>query len=58
VLPGATLFHIAAAYLNDACQWSRLAAINNLADPFITSQQVLTVPDGSNPSRQANANVP
>ncbi len=34
VQPGTTLFHIAARYLGDATQWTRIAQINNLTDPF------------------------
>ena len=38
------LFQIAAAYLNDATQWSRLASINGLSDPVISGQITLTLP--------------
>jgi hypothetical protein len=58
VLPGSTLFHIAAAYLNDASQWSRLALINNLADPFLSNTEMLVIPDISTIPRQASANSP
>jgi hypothetical protein len=34
VQPGTTLFQVAATYLGDATQWSRIAQINNLQDPF------------------------
>ena len=32
---GGNLFQIAAKYLGDATQWNRIAAANNIQDPFI-----------------------
>jgi nucleoid-associated protein YgaU len=43
------LFQIAAEFLNDATQWSRIAAINGLSDPVISGQITLTLPP-PNPS--------
>jgi hypothetical protein len=34
VQPGTTLFQVAAAYFGDATQWSRIASVNNIQDPF------------------------
>jgi len=34
VQPGVTLFQVAASYLGDATQWSRIAQINKIRDPF------------------------
>ena len=41
---GSTLFHIAAQYLNDATLWYRLAAVNNLPDPFISKTTPISIP--------------
>ena len=41
---GSTLFHIAAEYLNDATLWYRLAIVNNLRDPFISTSTPILVP--------------
>lgn len=43
---GANLFSLAALYLNDATQWNRIAAFNNLnpADPWQTGLVVLEIP--------------
>jgi hypothetical protein len=41
---GTTLFHIAARYLNDATQWSRIAQINHLQDPFLSEFKTLNIP--------------
>lgn len=35
VQPGTTLFQIAADYLGDASQWTRIALINGVRDPFL-----------------------
>lgn len=46
VQPGTTLFHVAAAYLGDATQWTRIAQINNVRDPFaFGTPTTLIVPD-------------
>lgn len=42
---GSDLFHLAARYLGDATQWIRIAQQNNLADPFLSAQQALVIPD-------------
>ena len=41
---GATLFHIAANAFGDATQWSRLALINGVRDPFLINPETLIVP--------------
>jgi len=41
---GGNLFAIAAQYLGDATQWNRIAAINGLTDPMITSLVTLKIP--------------
>ena len=41
---GTTLFHIASRYLGDATQWTRIAKINNLSDPFLKIIVVLEIP--------------
>jgi nucleoid-associated protein YgaU len=43
-LPGITLFHIASEYLGDATQWSRIALINEIRDPFVITLMSLSVP--------------
>ena len=42
---GGTLFHIAAAELNDATQWIRIAQANNLSDPMLSGLVTLLIPD-------------
>lgn len=39
-----TLFQVAADELGDATQWTRLARLNGLTDPFITGIVTLRVP--------------
>jgi hypothetical protein len=56
VAPGSTLFHIAAKYLNDATQWSRLAAINGINDPFLNVPEALLIPNASVFPRLTNGN--
>ena len=34
VQPGTTLFQVAATYFGDATQWSRVAKVNRIRDPF------------------------
>ena len=41
---GGNLFQIAAQYLGDATQWSRIAALNAISDPIITGLVTLTIP--------------
>jgi hypothetical protein len=42
--PGTTLFHVAAKYLGDASQWSRLALINDIQDPYLSEATTLNLP--------------
>jgi hypothetical protein len=42
---GGDLFHVAAAYLNDATQWVRIAQLNNLSDPWLAGVVTLRIPD-------------
>jgi hypothetical protein len=42
---GGNLFAIAAAQLNDATQWVRIAALNNLSDPMLQGVVTLLIPD-------------
>lgn len=42
---GGTLFHIAAAELNDATQWIRIAQLNKITDPQIKGLTTLQLPD-------------
>lgn len=42
--PGTTLFHVAAQYLGDATQWTRIASINDIQDPFLTDIATLIIP--------------
>jgi nucleoid-associated protein YgaU len=41
---GGNLWQIAAQYLGDATQASRIAVLNGLSDPMITGQVVLVIP--------------
>jgi hypothetical protein len=41
---GTTLFHVAAKYLGDATEWSRIAAINDISDPFLMNLTPLEIP--------------
>jgi hypothetical protein len=38
------LFHVAAKYLGDASQWSRLALINDIQDPYLSEATTLNLP--------------
>ena len=42
---GGNLFALAAQLLGDATQWIRIAALNNLSDPFLTGVITLVIPD-------------
>jgi nucleoid-associated protein YgaU len=42
--PGMTLFQIAALYLGDATQWSRIALINGIEDPYLSVSTTLILP--------------
>lgn len=39
-----SLFHVAARYLGDATQANRIASLNGLTDPAITTLLTLTLP--------------
>ena len=41
---GGDLFRLALAYLGDATQWSRIAALNELDDPIINGLVTLALP--------------
>jgi hypothetical protein len=43
-IAGGNLFALAAKYLGDATQWNRIAALNGLTDPMITSIVTLKIP--------------
>ena len=38
------LFDIAARELNDATQWTRIAILNKMTDPFFTGVKTLRIP--------------
>ena len=50
--PGDDLFRVAAEYYLDATAWTLIARANNLWDPLIQTDLVVTVPDYN----QARAN--
>lgn len=52
VPPGTTLFHLAAAYLGDATLWSRIAAINRIDNPFMSSISEVIIPVSSSISNR------
>jgi hypothetical protein len=52
--PGATLFHAASEYLGDATQWSRIALVNNIRDPFLTPPMPLQIPNRLTDQSQQN----
>jgi nucleoid-associated protein YgaU len=39
-----TLFQIACQYYGDATQWDRIAALNNIDDPWLSGLTTLTLP--------------
>ena len=41
---GGDLFRLALAYLGDATQWNRIAALNGLDDPILSGLQTLSIP--------------
>lgn len=43
-VPGGTLFEVAARELGDATQWTRIARLNGLSDPFIVGSVTLKIP--------------
>lgn len=44
-VPGGTLFEVAARELGDATQWTRIAKLNGLSDPFLVGAQTLKIPE-------------
>lgn len=40
---GGNLFQLAARYLGDATQWNRIATLNGLTDPFLTTGSPITL---------------
>lgn len=42
--PGGTLFEVAAQELGDPLQWTRIARLNGLSDPFLPSSMELKIP--------------
>ncbi len=40
-----TLFAVAAAYLGDATQWNRIAALNGITDPWLSGLTTLVLPN-------------
>ena len=44
VKAGTTLFHIAVRYLGDATQWTRIARLNDMNDPFLKQITTLNIP--------------
>jgi hypothetical protein len=55
---GTTLFHVAAAYLDDATQWFRIALINQIRDPFISQPITLLLPTIHIEQRQGSGTQP
>lgn len=43
-MAGGNLFQIALAQLGDATQWNRIAALNDLTDPFLQGVTSLKIP--------------
>lgn len=43
-VPGGTLFDVAARELGDATQWTRVARLNGLTDPFLSGAATLKIP--------------
>ena len=44
-----TLFAIAARYLDDATEWTRIAELNTLSDILVQSQIQLAIPAAASP---------
>lgn len=42
---GGTLYQVSAKQYNDASQWTKIAAINNLSDPYMTGVNTIVVPN-------------
>ncbi len=45
MVTGGNLFQIAGQYLGDATQWVRIAALNDIRDPWLNGLVTLTLPD-------------
>lgn len=45
---GGTLFDVAMRYLGDATQWVRIAALNDLSDPWLSGLITLNLPEVDN----------
>ena len=45
-----TLFHVAATWLGDATQWSRIADLNGLNDPLLVGIVTLSLPLVASPT--------
>lgn len=43
-VPPCTLFEVAANELGDPLQWTRIARLNGLADPYVTVPMELKIP--------------
>lgn len=43
MVAGGNLFRIALQQLGDAQQWTRIATVNNLTDPWLPSGQIVTL---------------
>jgi len=46
-LTGGNLFQVANRLLGDATQWTRIAVLNGIDDPWLSGITTLTVPDMS-----------
>ena len=46
-LTGGNLFDVANRFLGDATQWTRIAALNGIDDPWLNGITTLTIPDNS-----------
>ena len=54
IVTNTTLFHVAAAYLLDATQWNRIAALNGLSDPMIVGTVTLLIPQPGTSNNLSN----
>ena len=46
----ATLFDVAAEYLGDPTQWNRIAALNQIRDPWLSGLNTIQLPETSDPT--------
>ncbi len=44
IIVSGNLFAVAANYLGDATQWNRIAALNQLSDPWLTELTTIELP--------------